>query len=73
MPSPIRHKLGLRPGESLAATVEDGRIILSWRSAPVRKIGILTDPLTGLPVLAAGAGAPKLTSAQVNELLAEFP
>ena len=73
LPWPIRRKLGLRSGESLAATVEDGRIILSRRNAALRRVRILTDPLTGLPVLAAGARAPKLSSAQVNELLAEFP
>lgn len=34
---------------------------------------IIKDPLTGFPVLTAGSGAPKLTSKQVAEILAEFP
>lgn len=73
LPGSIRRKLGLRAGESLAATVDDGRIILSRQHTPFRRVRILRDPLTGLPVLAAGAGAPKLSSTQVHELLAEFP
>lgn len=73
LPSPIRRKLGLHPGDPLDATIEGERIVLT-RSAPrVQEARIGIDALTGLPVLKAGANAPKLTSRQVAELLAEFP
>ena len=73
LPSPIRRKLGLRPGDVLAASVDNGRIILKRRDVPVRACRIVIDRATGLPVLAGAAPAPKLTSAQVRELLADFP
>ena len=73
LPGPIRRKLGLRPGDVLAASVEDGRIILRRQDVPVRTCRIVTDRATGLPVLVGAAQAPKLTSAQVRELLADFP
>jgi hypothetical protein len=38
-----------------------------------RKAKIIIDPITGLAVLTAGPGAPKLTSEQVNEMLSDFP
>ena len=38
------------------------------QNAP-RKGKILIDPITGLPVLTAGLGAPVLTSEEVNEIL----
>ena len=34
---------------------------------------IVVDPVTGLPALSAGPGAPTLTSAQVEEILSCFP
>ena len=34
---------------------------------------IVSDPLTGLPVLTAGPNAPSLTSNQVEEILTNFP
>ena len=73
LPSPIRRKLGLQPGDSLDATIDRGRILLAPRRAPGGKRAIVHDPLTGLPVLTAGANAPALTSEQVREILADFP
>ena len=73
LPSPIRRKLGLRTGDPLDARVEDGRIVLTPRSTRLRKVSILVDPITGLPVLSAGPGAPVLSSKQVNEILSDFP
>jgi hypothetical protein len=40
------------------------------RPHPVR---IITDPVTGLPVLSAGIDAPVLSSRDVEEILASFP
>jgi AbrB family looped-hinge helix DNA binding protein len=73
LPSPIRRKLGLRPGDPLDAKVEGGRIVLTPRRTRSKKITIVIDPITGLPVLSAGSNALVLSSKQVNEILSEFP
>ena len=71
--SAIRRRLGLQPGDSLDARVEKGRVVLTPRKVRLGKLRLLSDPRTGLPVLSAGAGAPRLTSKQVREILADFP
>lgn len=73
LPGPIRRKLGLRAGDQLDATIEDGRIVLSPQTQPEFEPKLVTDPLTGLLVIDAGPDAPILTSEQVKELLADFP
>jgi AbrB family looped-hinge helix DNA binding protein len=73
LPGPIRRELGLRPGDSLDAKVQAGRIMLTPRRKRSRLARIVIDPLTGFPVLSAGTEAPLLTSRQVREILAEFP
>lgn len=69
----IRRRLGLQPGDLLDAKVQDGCVVLTPRKTRVAKGTLRVDPLTGLPVLSAGAGAPRLSSKQVREVLAEFP
>jgi AbrB family looped-hinge helix DNA binding protein len=73
LPIQIRRKLGLRTGDPLDTQVEGGRIVLTPRRAHSRKVSIVTDPVTGLPVLSAGPEAPPLSSKQVREILSEFP
>jgi AbrB family looped-hinge helix DNA binding protein len=73
LPGPIRRELGLQPGDLLDAKVQAGRVMLTPRRKRARLARILTDPITGLPVLSAGPEAPLLTSRQVREILAEFP
>ena len=73
VPSRIRRKLGLRPGDSLEARLEGQQIVLTPRKVRPRNGRIVCDPATGLPVLTAGPKAPKLTSAEVREILADFP
>ncbi len=73
VPGKIRRKLGLQPGDSLEASVEGQRIVLTPRKVRTRKPRIIRDPVTGLPVLTAGPAAPQLTSAEVREILADFP
>jgi AbrB family looped-hinge helix DNA binding protein len=73
VPSRIRRKLGLQPGDSLEARVEGQHIVLTPRKGRPRKVRIIRDPVTGLPVLTAGRKAPNLTSAEVHEILADFP
>lgn len=73
LPAPVRRKLGLRPGDPLDVTAEEGRIVLTPRRARRRKARILVDPITGLPVLSAGPDAPRLSSKEVDEILSNFP
>ena len=73
LPGPIRRKLGLRAGDPLDAKVEGGRIVLTPRSTRARKVGIVVDTITGLPVLSAGPDAQLLSSKQVCDILSDFP
>jgi AbrB family looped-hinge helix DNA binding protein len=69
----IRRRLGLQPGDSLEVKVQAGRVVLTPRKSRRAKVALAVDPITGLPVLSAGAGAPPLSSKQVREILADFP
>jgi AbrB family looped-hinge helix DNA binding protein len=73
LPQPIRTKLGLKPGDPLDAQVHRGRIVLTPRTMRPKRMSILADPITGLPVLSAGPNAPVLSSKQVEEILSNFP
>jgi AbrB family looped-hinge helix DNA binding protein len=73
LPGAIRRKLGLRPGDSLDASVKSGNIILTPRQPRPARAAITRDAVTGLPVLSAGPGAPQLTSEQVQDLLSNLP
>jgi AbrB family looped-hinge helix DNA binding protein len=73
LPAQIRRKLGLRPGDAMDTQVVDGRIVLTPRRNRIRKVSIVVDPVTGLPVLSARSEAPPLNSKQVREILSEFP
>jgi AbrB family looped-hinge helix DNA binding protein len=73
LPGPIRRKLGIRAGDSLEASVEGGRIVLTPPAKRQFEAKIIKDPWTGLPALDAGPDAPMLTREQVKEMLADFP
>ena len=73
IPGPLRRRLGIRAGDPLDANIEAGSIVLTPRKVRPRKAKIIADPLTGLPVLSAGDGAPALSSKEVEEILANFP
>ena len=73
IPSEVRRKLDIRPGDPLEAALEGQRIVLIPRRARPRALQVIRDPVTGLPALTAGRNAPKLTSALVRGILAEFP
>ncbi|MGC2619918.1 MAG: AbrB/MazE/SpoVT family DNA-binding domain-containing protein [Acidobacteriaceae bacterium] len=73
LPGPLRRRLGIRPGDSLDATVVADRIVLVPRRKRTRPARIVNDPVSGLPVLTAGPNVPILNSKQVLEALAEFP
>lgn len=73
LPGPLRRRLGICAGDQLGVYVEGGRIVLTPRISRARSAKIVTDPLTGLPVLRAEADAPLLSSKEVEEILATFP
>jgi AbrB family looped-hinge helix DNA binding protein len=73
LPSQVRHRLGIQPGDPLDVQIEGERIVLVPRRKRQRKPRIITDPITGMPVLSAGPDAPILTSEMVAELLKDFP
>jgi len=73
VPTSIQRKLGLQPSDLLEARVQGQHIVLTPRKVRPRNARIIRDPVTGLPVLTAGPKAPKLTSAQVREILSDFP
>lgn len=73
LPSPVRRKMGLAAGDTLDVNLESGRIVLTPRRVRRNKPKIVIDPVTGLPALSAGPGVPQLTSADVEEMLADFP
>ena len=73
LPVSARRVLGLETGELLDVVVEGERVILSRSPLAKPKVTLGSDPVTGLPVLTAAPGTPKLTGAQVAEILADFP
>jgi AbrB family looped-hinge helix DNA binding protein len=73
LPGPIRQKLGIRAGDSLDASIEDGRIVLVPQCKVRHEPKIIKDPITGFPALDLGPDAPMLTSEMVRQMLADFP
>lgn len=73
LPGPFRRRLGIRAGDPLEASVEDGRIVLTPRRVRPVRARIVEDPETGLPVLSAGPEAPMLSGKDVAEILSNFP
>ncbi len=73
LPGPLRRRLNIRAGDPLDANIEGGRIVLTPRRKRPHPVKLVTDPVTGLPALSAGTGAPPLSSKEVEEILASFP
>lgn len=73
LPGPIRRRLGLKPGDPLSVKIEGERIVLSRRKKRTRKAKIIIDPVSGIPAVTLGPGAPVLTSKEVQEMLSDFP
>ncbi len=73
LPGPLRRRLDIRAGDPLDADIEDGRIVLTPQKRRRHHAKIVTDRITGLPALSAGSDAPKLSSKEVGEILANFP
>jgi len=73
LPGPLRRRLGIRAGDPLDANIEAGCIVLTPRKKRRPPVKIVTDPITRFPVLSAGSDAPVLSSAEVEEILTNFP
>jgi len=73
LPGPLRRRLDIRAGDPLDVNIEEGRIVLTPRKKRPHRTKLVTDPITGLPVLSAGPTAPTLSSKEVDEILANFP
>jgi AbrB family looped-hinge helix DNA binding protein len=73
LPIAIRNKLRIKEGDPLEAKIEGDHILLIPRKGIKRKGRIIKDPITGLPVLTFGPGAPKITGEMVEKLLEDFP
>jgi len=73
LPASVRRRLCLSPGTEMRVEVADGHIVLKsiGRSAP--KCRQSTSEVSGLPVLELQGATEPLTSAQVKELLVDFP
>jgi AbrB family looped-hinge helix DNA binding protein len=73
LPGALRRRLGIQAGDSLEASIVADRIVLTPRRKRARPARIVTDSVSGLPVLTASVAVPVLSSKQVREALAEFP
>jgi len=73
LPGQLRRRLGIRAGDPLDVEIEGTRIVLTMRPQRAGQTKIIADPITGLPVLSAGADAPILSSRDVDEILSNFP
>jgi AbrB family looped-hinge helix DNA binding protein len=73
LPEPLRRKLGIRAGDPLDVNIQGGCILLTPHKKTPLKARVITDSVTGLPVLSAGPSAPVLRCKDVEEILASFP
>ncbi len=74
LPSHIRRRFGLEAGDPLEVKAEGDSIVLTpQKKRPRRKAKIIIDPVSGLPAVTLGPGAPVLTSKEVEEMLSDFP
>lgn len=73
LPARIRRKLGLKCGDSLDIKIVEDHIALIPKKKDSRRSRIMTDAVTGWPVLVTHAREPKLRHKQVHKLLANFP
>ena len=73
IPASFRRRLGIKSGDRLKADIKNGDIVLSPNPRRRFETRLVTDPITGLPVLDSGPDAPVLTNEMVEEMLADFP
>jgi AbrB family looped-hinge helix DNA binding protein len=77
VPVSVRRRMALQSGDILDLIFEPGEgdphLVIRRRKTKRPKMKIVTDPLTGWPVLKGPPGMPKLTSQMVKDMLADFP
>jgi AbrB family looped-hinge helix DNA binding protein len=73
LPQQLRQRLGILSGDPLDISVEAGTIILTPLRPAKYQARIITDPVTGFPVIDVGPDAPVLTSEMVEDMLKDFP
>jgi len=73
LPIAIRNKLRIKEGDPLDAKIEGDHILLIPKKRAKRKGRIIKDPVTGMPVLTFGPGAPVITSEWVARMMEDFP
>ena len=74
LPNQVRRRLGLQPGDELEVKEDGESVILTPRKKrSQRKAKIIIDPVSLLPAVTLGPGAPVLTSKEVEEMLSDFP
>jgi AbrB family looped-hinge helix DNA binding protein len=71
LPSVLRRKLGIEPGDPLEAKIEGDRIVLTPQRKAKRKLRVQTSPVSGMTVISTGG--PKITSPMVYAALEDFP
>jgi AbrB family looped-hinge helix DNA binding protein len=70
IPTKARQVLGLKAGDRLTVSVEDGGLRLTVMRAPARKVSIGEHPASGLPYAPVGRHAPALTVREIQRALA---
>ena len=74
LPAPVRRKFGLKQGDVLEVSTEQGRIVVTPVQPPAPKKGrIKISPATGLPAFFPAPGTPPITMDMIQEVLADFP
>lgn len=73
IPRSVRRVLGLRVGTRFVCSVRDGGVFLKPNAKGPAAVKIGRSKHSGLPALIVPAGTPKLTSAAVRAMLADFP
>jgi AbrB family looped-hinge helix DNA binding protein len=73
LPLALRTKYHLKPGDYLGVRESDEGIALIPPKVRKRKGKVVKDPLTGLPCVTFGPGAPTVTKEIVDKLLEDFP
>ncbi len=73
LPASFRRKLDLRAGDPMEARIDGASIVLTPQHKRAGEARIITDPMTGFPVLDVEGDVPILTSEAVEEILADFP
>jgi len=73
LPVAVRTKYQLKAGDSLELLMKEKEFTLVPSATKKRKGRIVKNPITGLPCVTFGPGAPVITNEMVAKLLEEFP